>query len=69
MCINVIADEENSKILLTQANYFGKLLFKHKANNENFKNKITRIYSEIWSESFYRDTVKILTMSEIIIHI
>jgi len=36
MVTNIRANEENRKNLLTQANYFGKLLFKHKANNENF---------------------------------
>ena len=36
MRINIMVHEENRKNLLTQANYFGKLLFKHKANNENF---------------------------------
>ena len=49
-------DTKYGKITVKLGYYNGKLI------------RVTRIYSEIRSESFYRDTVNILTMSEIIIN-
>ena len=64
--IDYLKNKKSKINLLTQRIFFDKLVFNIK--NITKQKYITRIYSEIRSERFYKDAVNILTMSEIIIN-